>query len=295
MLLLSTYRADELAPSGGASTNGWYGSSVPTRSRQRPTSVSNPAARACAASSLTSRVLPIPASPATSTVDPPPDWARRSARSRRSSSSARPTSGAPLGAGASRSASSDREQAPFAGDAGKRPAPAVGELEPGAGDEVADGLRHEHLAGRGLSGDAGGDLHREAADAVPLELDLAGVHPGADADAERPERADDRAGAADGARRAVEGGEDPIAGSLDLAAAEPGQLGVRRLAIARGADDLVTSSVTRRDRRRQGSARRAALGQERLDGVEDLIGIDADEVVGAGQLDETRAGMRSAM
>ena len=60
---------------------------------------------------------------------------------------------------------------------------------------------------------------------VAIDLDLAGMHPSADAEAERPERADDRGGAANRARGAVEGGEGPPAGRLDLVTAEPGHLG----------------------------------------------------------------------
>ena len=74
-----------------ASTNGWYGSSVPTRSIERPSRTSNPASRARVASSDASRVLPMPASPATRTVVPLPDRASSSARPSSSSSGTRPT------------------------------------------------------------------------------------------------------------------------------------------------------------------------------------------------------------
>ena len=80
------------SPSGRrASTNGWYGSSVPTRSIERPRRTSNPASRARLASSEASRVLPMPASPATRTVAPLPARAASSARSSSPSSRARPT------------------------------------------------------------------------------------------------------------------------------------------------------------------------------------------------------------
>ena len=86
-------------PSGrSASTNGWYGSSVPTRSIERPSRTSNPASRARAASSDASRVLPMPASPATSAVVPLPACAASRARSSCPSSRTRPTNTSLAGA-----------------------------------------------------------------------------------------------------------------------------------------------------------------------------------------------------
>src|SRR5512132_536517 len=80
-------------PSGPtASTNGWYGSSVPTRSIERPRRTSNPAPRARAASSVASRVLPMPASPPTRAVVPVPAWAASRARPSCPSPRPRPTS-----------------------------------------------------------------------------------------------------------------------------------------------------------------------------------------------------------
>ena len=82
----------EARPSGrSASTNGWYGSSVPTRSIDRPSRTSNPASRARLASSDASRLLPMPASPATRTVAPLPARVASTARSSSASSRTRPT------------------------------------------------------------------------------------------------------------------------------------------------------------------------------------------------------------
>ena len=81
-----------------ASTNGWYGSSVPTRSIERPRRTSNRASRARAASSDASRVLPMPASPVTSAVVPLPAWVASRARSSCPSSRSRPTNTSPVGA-----------------------------------------------------------------------------------------------------------------------------------------------------------------------------------------------------
>ena len=86
-------------PSGRrASTNGRYGSSVPTRSIEHPSRTSNPASRARAASSDASRVLPMPASPATRTAVPPPARAASSARPSCPSSRSRPTNTSVAGA-----------------------------------------------------------------------------------------------------------------------------------------------------------------------------------------------------
>ena len=200
----------------------------------------------------------------------------------------------------------DRQQAPFAGDAGERPPAAVGEFEPGARDEVVDGLGHEHLARCGLGGDSLRDLNGDAANAIASDFNLARMHAGAGVEAERPERAHDRRRAADRARGAVERGERPVARRLELMAAEPGQLSANHLVVA--LDELEPGTVAalggrlRRtddlgdEQRHQGSIPvhgercRAAFGEERLDGVEDLIRVDRDEVIGSGQLDEAGAG-----
>ena len=68
------------------------------------------------------------------------------------------------------------------------------------------------------------DVHREPADPLAPHLHLTGVHAGADRDPDARERVTDRAGAADRATGSVEGGEEPVAGGVDLAPAEPGQL-----------------------------------------------------------------------
>ena len=80
------------SPSGRrASTNGWYGSSVPTRPMECPRRTSNPVPRARVASSAASRVLPIPASPSTRTAPPRPARVASRAPSSSRSSRARPT------------------------------------------------------------------------------------------------------------------------------------------------------------------------------------------------------------
>ena len=187
----------------------------------------------------------------------------------------------------------DRQEAPFASDAGERPAPAIGELEPGAGDEILDRLRDEHLPGGSLGSDAGGDVQSDPAHPPIGDLDLAGVHASADDDPVGSRRVGDRGCAADGSRGAVEAGQEPACNALQLAAAIAGELPAHDLVVGRRggpsrADDLGGDErdehalVVRR-------YRGAAFGQERLHDIEDLIGIDADEVIGSPQLDEAGA------
>src|SRR5262249_24973092 len=89
------------------------------------------------------------------------------------------------------------------------------------------------------------------------------------------------------ARRAVEGGERPVTGSDDGTAPEPGELDANRLVVPLSAlggeqrDERAVPLVRR-------EARGAAVDEEGLDGVEDLVRVDADEVIRAGELDEPR-------
>ena len=92
---------------------------------------------------------------------------------------------------------------------------------PGADDEILDGARDEHLARLGERRDARAEVDGEALGAGVGELDLARVEAGADLEAEPAHRVADRAGTADRARRAVEGGEEAVAGEPHLLAAEP--------------------------------------------------------------------------
>jgi hypothetical protein len=97
----------------------------------------------------------------------------------------------------------DSQEPPRARDA----ASAVGELEPGPGDQVADRLRHEHLARGGRGGDGDRDVESDAAHVSVDELDLPCVHAGPGSDA----GCCDRRRAADGAGRPVEAREQPAA------------------------------------------------------------------------------------
>src|SRR6187431_2943747 len=97
---------------------------------------------------------------------------------------------------------------------------AVDERDAGPGDQVLDRARHEHLAGAGLRRDPRADVDGDAADLRAHHLALAGVHAGTQLEPQRPGAFADRLGATDGARRAVERGEETVARGIDLAAAE---------------------------------------------------------------------------
>src|SRR6185436_8716615 len=117
-----------------------------------------------------------------------------------------------------------RPQAPGPGHALERVLAAVGEADPGADDEVLDGVGDEHLARRRERADARADVDREAADVLADRLALARVEAGAQLDAELPHRVAQLHRAADRARGAVERREDAVAERLHGAAAEARQL-----------------------------------------------------------------------
>ena len=68
--------------------------------------------------------------------------------------------------------------------------------------------------------DPGRGVHRHPTNVVRHDLDLTCVDTRSDLDAEFPDRVADDGSAAHGTRRAVEDGQEPIPGLLDLAAAE---------------------------------------------------------------------------
>ena len=70
-------------------------------------------------------------------------------------------------------------------------------------------------------GDSGTHMDRQAGDRPALPFHLTGVQAGPDLDAEAGYRIADGACATDGPGRPVEGGEEAVAGGVDLHAAEP--------------------------------------------------------------------------
>ena len=61
------------------------------------------------------------------------------------------------------------------------------------------------------------------------DLDLSGVQPGADGEAQLARGLDHRLGAGHSASRSIEDGEQPVAGGVDLAASVSVQLGLHAL------------------------------------------------------------------
>src|SRR5437867_2572441 len=101
---------------------------------------------------------------------------------------------------------------------------AVLEGEAGAGDEVLDGARDEHLAGPGLRSDPRARVDGDPGDLAVQEFALAGVQAGAHLEPQLADLLDDRLRAADRPRGPVEAREEAVAGGVDLPAAEAGEL-----------------------------------------------------------------------
>ena len=83
----------------------------------------------------------------------------------------------------------------------------------GAHDQVADGPGGQDVAGLGGRQHPSRDVDRDAADVAVSKLDLAGVQPGSDLDADAAQLVSERGRAADAPSGAVEGGQDAITGA----------------------------------------------------------------------------------
>ena len=101
---------------------------------------------------------------------------------------------------------------------------AVLEGEAGAGDEILDRARDEHLAGLGVGGDARAGVHRDPRHLAVQQLALAGMEARAHLEAERVTPSTIALRAADRPRRPVEAGEEAVPGGVHLVAAEPREL-----------------------------------------------------------------------
>jgi hypothetical protein len=88
---------------------------------------------------------------------------------------------------------------------------AFGEGETGAGDEVSDRARDEHLAGLGLRHHPGTGVDRDAAHLLSGPLAFAGVDAGPHLETQPPDRLANTLGAANRTGRAIERGEETIA------------------------------------------------------------------------------------
>src|SRR5919197_291292 len=198
--------------------------------------------------------------------------------------------------------SASRIEPPCARDALQLVLAALLEGDPGAGDEVAHRARDEHLARPGEGRDARAGVNRDAAHLPVRELALAGVEPGSELEPEPPDRLLDRVGGPDCPRRSVECCEEAVPRGVDLLPPETVELDTNGLVVRleqlapapvaelhralRRADD-----VGEEDGREDavGLGRRPRPGQELLDLVHDLVGVDPRDVVVPGQLDEACA------
>jgi hypothetical protein len=84
-------------------------------------------------------------------------------------------------------------------------------------DEILDGARDEDLAGAGRGGDACAGVNRDSGGPVADDFAFARVEAHPDLELEVAQAVANRVGAANGARRTIEGGEKPVAGRVYLA------------------------------------------------------------------------------
>src|SRR5262245_3491137 len=118
----------------------------------------------------------------------------------------------------------DRVHVPLAGHAFELVPSTVLEGDPGPGDEVLHGLRHEHLVRARKARDASAGVDGEPGDLAADELAFARVHTGPDLEPEQTDTADDRRSAPNRTGRTVERREEAVSRSVDLSAAEMLQL-----------------------------------------------------------------------
>src|SRR6266508_155260 len=118
----------------------------------------------------------------------------------------------------------DGEQLPLARHSFELRAASLAKVDPGAGDEVLDRTGNDHLTGSSLGGHACPDVNRDPTHLAIELLALARVQTSANLEAKVAHRVDDRVSAADRSCWTIEGGEEPVAGGVELTAAEAGEL-----------------------------------------------------------------------
>ena len=143
---------------------------------------------------------------------------------------------------------SDGEEGPFSRETLEDMRSAILESNAGPCDEVFDGVRHEDLTGTGRRGDARSDVDRDAADLLTDDLALAGMQAAADLQVQRAHLVANPACTAYGASRAVERGEEPVAGGVDLPPAEPRELAPCRAVVL--PEQLAPTAIADRARAR---------------------------------------------
>src|SRR5262245_23165752 len=101
---------------------------------------------------------------------------------------------------------------------------AILERDAGTGHEVLDRARDEHLPSSGERRDAGTGADGDPGHLPFVQLALAGVHAGAELEAEGLDALEDSLGTPDGPSRAVERGEEPVSGGVALDSSIAGEL-----------------------------------------------------------------------
>ena len=122
----------------------------------------------------------------------------------------------------------------------------VVELEIRSFEEADRRSGDEHLPGLRQGSDAADCMEGDAADVAGLALDLARVHAGADLQSIVLGAVANRGGTADGARRAIEEGQETVSRGRDFQAAEAVELAPHAIAVA--CEDLLPDSVAQPDR-----------------------------------------------
>ena len=169
---------------------------------------------------------------------------------------------------------------------------------PEPANEVAHGARDEHLSRDCPAGDAGLCVNGDTAELLAYALALTGVQAGANLQTELADRFADRARRPNCPRRAVERGEEAVAGRVDLPPLEmlelfPDQPMVfldqaAPAAVAEARDHLgrmrdVGEQDSREDAIRLGNA--SNTGEEGFDLVEQVVCLDPGEVILTAELD----------
>src|SRR5215207_3967980 len=201
--------------------------------------------------------------------------------------------------------SSHGEHLPLAGHALQSWTAAVGEVDAGAGDEIADGTGDENLARVCDRGDARPDVHGDPGEVITAQLALTGVETGPNLEPEIAGTGRDGLGTVDGATGSVESGQEAVARGLDLLPAEPVQLMTDRrvVRVQQLVPALVASGSGTRSRLHDVGEQHglehtvdldrglvAPTGEELLDGVEGYVlsTLGPVQVPGSWELEETR-------
>jgi hypothetical protein len=143
-----------------------------------------------------------------------------------------------------------RQQLPVALDALEPVNSPVLQGDAGPGHQIVHGPGDQDFSGCCGGHDAGGDVHPDAAHVAVAQLDSAGVQPRPDFDSQPTQVLGECDRAADRPYRAVEGGQDPVAGALDQPPAE-------------GLDPACTTSATSPKARWKRKRRRSAADPRR--------------------------------